>query len=123
VDQARKYDDINQVKVCILDTGIDDGHLHLTDPARGYAQRIKGCIAWNKDNELQTYPEYSTWRTSDRPQSGGYEDEDGHGTHCASLILEVAPNSHLYLARVTRNRNERIDPSIVAKVMSLIIRQ
>jgi hypothetical protein len=37
----------------------------------------------------------------------GYKDSDGHGTHCVSVILKVAQNAHIYVARVFESRSQR----------------
>jgi len=36
-------------------------------------------------------------------------DISGHGTHIASIVLDIAPNADIYIARVTKTRllNER----------------
>ena len=35
------------------------------------------------------------------PNEEGIEDRLGHGTHCAALLLQVAPDSDIYVARIT----------------------
>jgi hypothetical protein len=37
----------------------------------------------------------------------GDRDLDGHGTHCASMLLKVANNAAIYVARVFQGRAER----------------
>ena len=47
----------------------------------------------------------------------GDTDEDGHGTHTAHLVLKVAPNTKLFIAKVYRHGSEReFDESIPAIV-------
>jgi hypothetical protein len=36
----------------------------------------------------------------------GDRDLDGHGTHAAALLLGVAPEADLFVARVFKDRNE-----------------
>ncbi|KAF2196216.1 subtilisin-like protein, partial [Delitschia confertaspora ATCC 74209] len=71
------------IKVAILDTGIDATHpfvkkrWHRSDIMdRGYRDFVS--------NVVNTTP----------------EDQDGHGTHVAGIILRFAPNAELYIARI-----------------------
>lgn len=44
------------------------------------------------------------------------EDDWGHGTHAAALILKIAPEADIYVARIAKKHNSRVEPDIVAKV-------
>lgn len=48
--------------------------------------------------------------------AAGDHDSVGHGTHCASLLLELSPNSDIYVARVCGDGANLLDPEVVAKV-------
>jgi hypothetical protein len=70
-----------RVKIAILDTGIDLEE----DVVSSHHQRIL-------KNESFLVDDSST------------EDLDGHGTHTAGLILRVAPNAALYVARIAKSQ-------------------
>lgn len=79
-----------RIKVAILDTGIQ-----LPEEAEEvYEEQILCCKSWLKAE-----------KGSDLLK--GDRDLDGHGTHCASLLLKVAPNVDIYVARVFQKRSER----------------
>lgn len=74
------------IKVAILDTGID-----LPEQASNiYEDQLAGWFSGLKEETL-------------------HRDEDGHGTHCASLLLKTGLNISLFVARVFRNSTERRD--------------
>lgn len=98
--------DTRRVRIAIIDTGIDMGHVDIQ------AAAVNGQIAkvcdWVDGRE-------------------GVEDENigdasGHGTHIASVILNMAPHVDLYIARVTKRR-ELFDTEAenVAKVRTLFV--
>jgi len=73
------------VKVAVLDTGIDENHPDLT--VSGGISMVPGVTSW--------------------------DDDQGHGTHCAGIIgarnnpsgvVGVAPNSKLYAVKVLNDR-------------------
>lgn len=65
------------MRVAILDTGIDASH-----PV------FSGCVF--DENKCHD------WTNSNDPTM----DIVGHGTHSAALVLKVAPNASLYIAKV-----------------------
>lgn len=86
----------SQVKIAILDTGLD----------------LPAASRWSNEDRII----YKSWLGRDEDgvkleqynsdcDDGDY-DEDGHGTHAGALILKVAPNARLYVARVFRSRHE-----------------
>ena len=85
------------VKIAILDSGVDMSH---PDMKKTYKSRIKGRKSWiegGQDNE----------------------DECGHGTHIAAVVLRVAPSAHVFIARVVRNFQDKdFKPSNVLEVLS-----
>lgn len=92
------------VKVAILDTGVS---FH-EDVARDvYEDRCEAyCFLDDPENP--------------RPTT---EDEDGHGTHMASIIMDISQSCKLYSARVFRSRQHvnarhlsKRSTEIVAKV-------
>ncbi|KAL8699783.1 MAG: hypothetical protein Q9201_005803 [Fulgogasparrea decipioides] len=73
------------VKIAILDTGIDLLHPLFKE----HQDRIKECKSF--------YEHYK-----------GDEDSCGHGTHAAGLLLDVASNANIYVARVFITGKESI---------------
>jgi hypothetical protein len=49
-----------------------------------------------------------------KPESERINDLHGHGTHIAGLILDLIPDSKLYVAKVTDGGD--VDPEILARV-------
>ncbi|KAF4633529.1 hypothetical protein G7Y89_g4593 [Cudoniella acicularis] len=84
------------VRIAILDTGID----LPVSALESYEIQIAGWKDW---------------------MDGGKEDTakvdlDGHGTHCAGLILKVAPKADLYVARVIEKEGNRKNATPSASV-------
>lgn len=50
------------------------------------------------------------------PGFEGFVDIDGHGTHCAGIILQTAPKADLYIAKVGSGRNEPPKVQVIANV-------
>ncbi|KAL9593208.1 MAG: hypothetical protein Q9179_006029 [Wetmoreana sp. 5 TL-2023] len=84
VEPCRKERD-RCVKIAILDTGIDLLHPLFKE----HQDRIKECKSF--------YEHYK-----------GDEDSCGHGTHAAGLLLDVASNANIYVARVFITGKESI---------------
>ncbi len=81
----------HRVKVALLDTGIDLEHAYFD---KQYPHgRIKSVCSWVDGKEGVE----DAW--------GG--DESGHGTFIASLLLDLAPNIDLYVARISKSRGFR----------------
>lgn len=75
--ERRSLSDDEKVRVAMLDTGIDASH-----PAfLGRVFDENNCHDWTNSN-------------------GSTMDIVGHGTHSAALVLKVAPNASLYIAKV-----------------------
>lgn len=66
--------EFHDIKVAILDTGIDAGH-----------KAFETCISRRK---------------SFIPDTHDFIDPDGHGTHVAGLVHQVAPNAKLLIGRI-----------------------
>jgi subtilisin family serine protease len=101
--------------VAILDTGIDGYHPFLLEKPWGndWGKRIKGYVSFKQDStnptNLITLEEgpWIDWISEKERNQGAYLDFNGHGTSCASLILDVAPNADLYIARVSDDENRK----------------
>lgn len=70
------------VKVAVIDSGIDGSHPRVGGIAGGVA------LSWNPDTEEVEAVE------------GEHEDLYGHGTACAAIIRNIAPESQIYSVRV-----------------------
>lgn len=86
----------SRIKVAILDTGLDMRHLFIQ--ARG--ERIKDIRSWVND--------------LDGRQDPSTRDVSGHGTHVTDLLLDVAPDCDVYIARIAEHTP--IGPDLIAKV-------
>jgi hypothetical protein len=77
-----------RVRIAILDTGMDLPNHVLWSPG---SRRIRSSKSWvrSKIGEDEV------------------EDLDGHGTHAVGLLLKVAPEADIYVARVFEKNNER----------------
>ncbi|KAM0546214.1 hypothetical protein ACHAPJ_011000 [Fusarium lateritium] len=85
----------NPVKIAILDTGIDRDHALL----EAREDNLKG-----KKN---------LYNTSQK----NVPDTNGHGTFAASLILDYAPDTALYVVKIADKENARPDANIVAEAI------
>ncbi|KAK2882509.1 hypothetical protein FQN49_000275 [Arthroderma sp. PD_2] len=84
---TRNHIESNRLKVAILDSGID---MNNTDIEADADDRIKSVRSWVDGNDGK----------EDRNEC----DESGHGTHIAGILLSCAPNTDLYIARITKTR-------------------
>lgn len=92
----------DKIRIAILDTGVDLGHPYFDKPIRnGSTQTRRETI-----NECKSF----------LPGKRGDEDANGHGTHAASLLVRLAPNAKVYVARVVDDDGEIGSPDAVAKV-------
>ncbi|CZR60317.1 uncharacterized protein PAC_10213 [Phialocephala subalpina] len=75
----------------ILDTGLE-----LPEEAEcAYGDRLRDQKSWlSHDEDCKEH------------LNRGDRDLDGHGTHAASLLLQVAPEADVYIARVFKDRKE-----------------
>jgi len=81
------------VKIAVIDTGLSTRPTARPPPlAQLYRQQIK---------EFHCFLE---------GPKGAWKDIDGHGTHCAMLVLQVCPNAQLYIARVVEKTGDALDP-------------
>lgn len=86
------------VKVAILDTGIDRNHPDFqhprSKPKKGIMSPVRG-----EENQIKRIKASQNF-CDDRKDVEDVTDIDGHGTHVAGIILQLAPAAELYIARV-----------------------
>lgn len=92
-----------RIKVAILDTGIDAEHAYIKK-------------RWPRPDLCDGgYQDFLSDSGDSAPQ-----DNDGHGTHVAGILLLYAPNAELYIGRIVETnescRNDEYMKKRVAKV-------
>jgi len=98
----REYD---RVKVAVLDTGLAMlPHQGPSTLVSIHRDRIKGCESFIDSSK-------------------SIQDDDGHGTHVALLVLQTCPNADLYVARVVKSHREAPKPEDVGKAIEHAIKE
>jgi hypothetical protein len=88
------------VRIAVLDTGCDDNAPFFLHPDHG--PRLKEWKDWVDE--------------SDQP-----EDCHGHGTHLVSLVMKIAPETHIFVARIAKSPDELLNASENAAKVSYYI--
>jgi hypothetical protein len=97
------------VKIAILDTGIDAGNAYIK-------------TRWPPPTNGRDLKVFDKYYTDFLDTTAGPDDNDGHGTHIAGLLLRFAPNAHLYVARIANTRREFVnDVQFSSKIRSVCI--
>ncbi|EEH03401.1 conserved hypothetical protein [Histoplasma capsulatum G186AR] len=97
--------DLQPVRIAIIDTGVDINHPYIS---HGYAP---------ERNE----PANVEFRDYSGAASPVPIDEDGHGTFIAGILLQLAPNAELFVARIGHTKDSiATDPSVDAKLEQAI---
>ncbi|KAH6981609.1 hypothetical protein BKA56DRAFT_643560 [Ilyonectria sp. MPI-CAGE-AT-0026] len=84
------------VKIAILDTGIDRDHYSFEAREDNLRGKLNCCNQSQKN----------------------VPDRNGHGTFTASLILDYAPDSMLYVIKITDEENARPDAKVVVNAIN-----
>lgn len=93
-----RYDPGDEVvKVAILDTGLDESH---PDFAFARSRPQKSGIKPVGSEPTQRSRIKGRNNLCGDGDAGDVTDVDGHGTHVAGIILQLAPRAELYIARV-----------------------
>ncbi|KAI9928487.1 hypothetical protein ASPWEDRAFT_50364 [Aspergillus wentii DTO 134E9] len=79
-----------RIRIAVLDTGCDFNAPFFLHPDN--ESRLKG------------------WRDF-ADGSDDFQDGHGHGTHLVSLIMKIAPDAHVYVARVAKNPDDLLGAS------------
>jgi hypothetical protein len=93
---AGRRGDRRRLKIAVLDTGIDEGDKWL-DEALSKVGELRENQGFS--GSLETYPIKGYWPDKD----DAVQDECGHGTWLAYLLLKYAPDADLYIAKVSKN--------------------
>ena len=84
------------IRIAILDTGIDGTNARI----RPHWKRIKRIRDWVGPTVEDTY----SYREKSEPSlRESWGDSGGHGTHVTALLLDVAPNAEIFMARIAQN--------------------
>lgn len=106
-------EDARKVKVAVLDTGIDATHEYIKKHWKRPILGARGC----RLNDAG----YLDFLTTP-PSAEIVEDVFGHGTHVAGIILQLAPDAELYVARVFRSGSfdQNSEPGCAQRVAEAI---
>ena len=101
----QNLDDGEPVKIAILDTGIDLSHEDLQQPR----PKLSGSKVWKPASGEQNQIDRIIGKKNfcdDRDDDENVDDIDGHGTHVAGIILQLAPRARLLIARVFQGNKD-----------------
>ncbi|KAL8733509.1 MAG: hypothetical protein Q9181_003571 [Wetmoreana brouardii] len=109
VAQSRKARS-HRVRIAILDTGIDLSHPYFDSAPKSLGAANHGQHGPRRDRvkECRSFVHGAP----------GDCDSHGHGTHCAALLLDLSPNADIYVARVTEQGRDNINPEAVNRAIS-----
>ena len=83
-----------RVRIAILDTGLNRDHQAVSEmlakPNRDRRIKARECFIPAAELDDDEDPD---------------NDPDGHGTHCAMVVHQVAPNADIYVARIFKDQN------------------
>lgn len=88
----------SRIKIAILDTGLDLGHPDL----------------WARKGRIKDIRIWSNGCNGERNRKAG--DSSGHGTHVTTLLLDIAPDCDVYIAKIAETSPQ--SPRDIAKVFS-----
>jgi hypothetical protein len=88
-----------EVKIAVLDTGMDLQHR----------------VLWDQYGKGKPIREFVDFRMDQEPQKTVPVDTAGHGTHVTAILRRVAPMAKIYVARIAEDTSD-IKPKAVALV-------
>ena len=95
-----------RVRVAIVDSGVQ----------RGSDRSSNRSDIWRRRSRFKDFKDF-TGEGADWTDSS----KESHGTNCASLVLQVAPESDIYVANVVRRGRDGIEPKHVAEALKWAI--
>ncbi|UKZ68495.1 uncharacterized protein TrAtP1_009527 [Trichoderma atroviride] len=98
------------VKVAIFDTGIDQNHLNFSYPRSKLRRSGKFSSVKGEKLQIDLIKACQNF-CADRSSISDVTDIDGHGTHVAGIILQLAPTTELYIARICQGNAKYGDSS------------
>ena len=95
------WHDDRRFKIAIIDTGLDRDHADFKQARTKEFKGDAGNVADPAPGEKPQNDRILGWRNfcPDKLEDD-VDDLDGHGTQVAGIILRLAPNADLYIARV-----------------------
>jgi subtilisin family serine protease len=92
-----------RVRIAILDSGVDIEHPFFQHEDRKDRLKKENCRSFIGPSSVV-----------------GHEDEVGHGTHATGILLAVAPEADIYVARISQSEDlEDVSESSVTKVWNV----
>lgn len=106
-------DNTQRVRVTVIDTGIDYSHPYISSTAwRPYDENTEKHLFCDF-----VWPDPARDSIADRPTRHDPVDDDGHGTFIAGLLLQLAPDIELSVARIGATRGSlKTDSDVGSKV-------
>lgn len=110
--------DLQRIRVTVIDTGVDGTHPYIRhyhkkrsnefNPEIGRSPHTTG-----EQNSDPSPPRDLPFRDFVDPGSNEHIDEDGHGTFIVGVILQLAPDVELSVARIGRTRSSMESDSAI----------
>jgi hypothetical protein len=105
--QKEREGSMGRVKIAILDTGVDHKHVFIDGAKSGEVPRLIECCSFVGDSDGAT-------------DNSRTQDTDGHGTHIAGLIMDLAPCAEIYVAKISNERKVYKEKNRIADVRNLV---
>ncbi|KAL2835990.1 peptidase S8/S53 domain-containing protein [Aspergillus pseudoustus] len=108
IDKRLEYmEGDERIRIAVLDTGIDLKHADFKNPrTKMFTREFQSQPAKEKLAQIDRIKAYRNFHIA---RNDEVDDLDGHGTQVAGIILRLAPNADLYIARVCAGKN-RAEP-------------
>jgi hypothetical protein len=81
-----------RIKIAVLDTGINSQHASILGHCERIKQERRDPNERKRDDPIKAFKSFA---------GNSVEDECGHGTRTAELLLRVAPHANLYVAKIS----------------------
>ena len=104
-----------RVRLTVIDTGIDASHPYVLEKRWASKDEYAVCEDRNPEGYL-----FCDFVEPDSPRKHVPIDLDGHGTFIAGILLQVAPDIELSIARIGVDRKSMADDAEVGKKISSV---